>query len=217
MFKDACHQYWDLRCEIGGGSKDIAGKLFGKGCLLTPDVILTARHVFSSVARNYDWPVVLKHDGLFKCDVIYDSKDSDICIYHAAIKLRDVVEMDTPRSFPTLYSQKPFLGLQVGYFGTLRSEDEKGEERAMTSFSAAFISFMVPDSKPIRFGLNGGVIQRGFSGSPVFTAKGDLVGVIVQSMKYCTDYDQPLGSVHTFSIISPIMNYHDEIAKSMIT
>jgi hypothetical protein len=86
----------------------------------------------------------------------------------------------------------------------------------MTSFSAAYISFRVPDSKPIRFGLNGGVIQRGFSGSPVFTAKGELVGVIVQSMKYCADYDQPLGSIHTFSIISPIMNYHDEIAKSMM-
>jgi hypothetical protein len=109
MFKDACHQYWDLRCEIGGGSEAIAGKLYGKGCLLSPDVILTARHIFSSVAQNYDWPVVLKHDGLFKCDVIYDSKESDICIYHAAVKLRDAGEMSPPKSFPTLYSQSRSL------------------------------------------------------------------------------------------------------------
>src|SRR4051812_24450569 len=80
MFADACRAYWQLNCQVGGGSRSVEGNLHGMACLLDNRHVLTARHVYTETQARYSWPVVLKHDGLFRCELALESAAYDLMV-----------------------------------------------------------------------------------------------------------------------------------------
>jgi hypothetical protein len=212
MFSNACRFYWNLVCSIGGGSPTIKGKLHGKGCLLSPNHAITALHVVTGMVQRYKWPVIMKHDGLFKCEVMLQSNELDIALLRATEKIEDF-SLDQPSGYPTVASSNPFLGMSVGFIGVISLEGESKNERH-TTFSQASTSYFFVDErhKGPRFALTGGLIQQGFSGGPVFTANLELVGLIVMSQRFALDMEHPLASLYNLPVMSALSPLKKQIA-----
>jgi hypothetical protein len=213
MFRDAARQYWSLKCNVGGGNDVQKGKLHGLGCLLTPRHILTAGHVWENISDRYSWPVVLKHDGLFRCTVLHHDPGIDLMLLQCTDKLAPG-ELSEPASFPAVYPDFPWWGQSVGFLTSLHLTMTGPKPRSCTSFSQASVSMFVNDEESRNlFVLDGGTIQKGSSGGPVFTAKGELVGVIVQSFQFVPDQDHPLPHVVTLPVMSAVLPLNKMIAE----
>jgi hypothetical protein len=216
MFTKACSQYWDLQCYVGVGSLSSQGSVDGIGCLLAPDIIITARHIFNNTRQLNKWPVVAKFDGAFKCSIIYESKAHDIALLKTVEKV-DNLEHRKPSKYPVVSTKRPSLGNTAGYLSRLYTYKQTGGTDSYSYFSQGCISFMHPgDADNISFyGLTGGIIQRGFSGSPVITADGKLIGIIVQSLRLVTDSKDIHGSVTYVPVMSPLDLISKEIEEAI--
>jgi S1-C subfamily serine protease len=204
MFSNACRFYWDLVCNVGGGSPTIEGKLHGKGCLLSPNYAITALHTVTKMLQQYKWPLIMKSDGVFKCDVVLQSSELDIALLKTTEKIKDI-KRDQPLSYPTIASSNPSLGLSVGFIGVVTLEGETKNERH-TTFSQASTSyfFLEEQSKGLRYALTGGFIQQGFSGGPVFAANSELIGLLVMAQRFALDMEHPLASIYNIPVMSPL-------------
>jgi hypothetical protein len=211
MFANACKFYWNLVCSVGGRSPTLEGKLHGKGCLVSPDHALTALHTVDAMLRSYKWLVVMKHDGLFKANVSLRSDDLDVALLGVEEKISDFT-LPTPVGYPTIMSANPFLGLSVGFIGTISLEGETENERHIT-FSQASTSYYFKDkrSNGLRYALTGGFVQQGFSGCPVFTADLELVGLIVMYRRFPLDINEPRGSIYNLPIMSSLASLKKDI------
>jgi S1-C subfamily serine protease len=215
MFTNACKFYLNLICSVGGGSPTVEGKLHGKGCLLSPNHALTALHVVDGMLKRYQWVVVMKHDGLFKADVLFRSPELDIALLKTSEKIADFTP-DTPLVYPTIRATNPFLGLSVGFIGVISLEGDT-EKEIHTSFSQASTSYFFEEKNTggLRYALTGGLVQHGFSGGPVFTSDLDLVGLIVMSQRFALDMTQPLSTMYNLPVMSPLAPIRDQINNSI--
>lgn len=211
MFTNACRFYWNLVCSVGGGSTTIKGKLHGKGCLLSPNHAITALHTVTDMFQRYTWPLLMKHDGLFKCEVVLESKGLDVALLKTTEKIEDFT-LDQPLGYPTIFSSNPFLGLSVGFIGVISLEGETENERH-TTFSQASTSYFFGDkqSDGLRYALTGGFVQKGFSGGPVFGTNSELIGLIVMSKRFALDMEQPLASLYNLPVMSPLSSLKKDI------
>src|SRR2546423_2168489 len=126
MFEEATRLHFLLKCSVGGGSRGIKGKLHGMGCQLDNDHVLTAWHVWREIRQKYMWPVVIKADGLFKCEVAFEQHDADLLVLRATEKIKEV-ESRRPSRYPKISGSSLFLGKTVGYLASLRIKELKGE------------------------------------------------------------------------------------------
>ena len=181
MFASACSKYAPLICQIGGGSPTVEGFLFGSGCLLSPTLIITARHIVRDLPNNLTWPVVLKHDGLFQCEVSFESVEQDIAILRVT-KLVETVSSAPPREYPLWPTTLPSLGMCVGYMGKLHLPGSKPK----IYFAPSMISMLHSNStsQGYKCMLNEGVVESGFSGCAVFAPDGQIHGVIVEFFQF---------------------------------
>jgi hypothetical protein len=92
-------------------------------------------------------------------------------------------------------------------------DDGKGHSH----FAAGFVSMLWPgkDAGCLRFALSGTVVQPGFSGSPAFRADGSLVGVIVETITFRTDFNNINAPIHVLPIVSPIFPLLKQIEAAM--
>lgn len=218
MYQDACNLYWDLICQVGGGSAEVKGQLHGMGCLISPKHVITAYHVISGVQSRYEWPVVLKYDGLYKCEPLLYSEEYD----NAILEVRDKLEhgdSPEPKEYPAVYPNKPLLGLSVGYVAALHIHKRNGELIRRTYFSHAYVSMLAPRESKTgeRYALSNGIIQEGFSGGPVFTKDKELVGLIVESVQFSVDMEQPATSRQTLPVITPLYRLKGSIEEFLAT
>ncbi len=213
MFTNACKFYWSLVCSVGGGSPTIEGKLHGKGCLLSPNHVITALHTVDAMLQRYEWIVVMKHDGVFKAHLLLRSDELDIALLETNEKISDAA-MAAPQGYPTIMSTNPFLGLSVGFIGVISLVGETENERH-TTFSQASTSYFFNDrtSNGLRYALTGGLVQQGFSGGPVFTADLTLVGLIVMSQRFALDMAHPLGSMYNLPVMSSLGSIKNDIER----
>jgi S1-C subfamily serine protease len=200
MFEDACKLYWNILCSVGDSAR-----VYGQGCMLTPNHAITALHVIKNQATQNQRPTIMKHDGLFKCEVLLQSDQFDIAVLLAKEKIKSC-ELDQPIGYPTIASSTPFLGATIGYIGRLHVNAKEGE-RTHTVFSQAVISYLFNDKKKdgMRCALSGGIIQGGFSGGPVFNQKSELVGLIVMSQQFPIEMGHPEYALYTLPIMSPLI------------
>ena len=126
MFEKACKLYWNLVCSVGNN-----GRAYGKGCMLTQRHAITALHVVKGPQRHKACPTIMKHDGLFACEVLLGSEQFDVALLCATKQIRSF-EPAQPEGYPSISATKPFLGLSVGYIGSLTIEDD--EEKGRTHF-----------------------------------------------------------------------------------
>lgn len=70
-----------------------------------------------------------------------------------------------------------------------------------------------PNVKALHIAMTGGLIQKGFSGAPVFDEDGDILGVLIQSLRFPLDPDVAHLSITTMPIMSAVFPYRDEIVS----
>jgi hypothetical protein len=205
MFEAACRDYLLWQCSVGGGSSQEKGKLHGMGCVLDSSHVLTARHVWTQIEKNYSWPVVLKFDGLFRCEIALESVAHDIMVLRTAAKL-EAVQMETPTTFPSLSSSLLFIGASVGFISALRLHESFQKSTRHTYFGSGSVAFLVcpTDDLAATYALSGCVVQKGMSGSPVFRPDGSLVGVFIETLSFATDILDPASPMYLLPVVSPI-------------
>jgi Trypsin-like peptidase domain len=176
--------------------------------------VITARHLIEHVGKKYEWPVVFKHDGVFKCRILFSAWNFDVALLEATERL-EPASFDEPAEYPRLFSEMPSWGMTVGYLGSLRTLERGGIENHGTYFSAAHISTFLPggDDKSRYYLLTGGVVQRGFSGGPVFTPSSELLGLVIQSLRFLGDPQDLRSAVYTLPVITPLAPFIGEISK----
>jgi hypothetical protein len=214
MYSKACSIYDYLVCRIGFNSKQDDNFDFkGLGCLLDNKYIITAAHVINSLNKS-NLSAVCKYDGIYRFDVIYYSSEYDISILKTVEK---IYALDTTKKVSepiAIYKNIPSVGLSVGYMGHFIYNEVFNEKTSTICFSQAYISFRdcTSYSKTSLFlGLSGGITQQGFSGGPVFTINGELVGVMSKLAPYIFDYDNPLKPLNSIPIITSLYPVYSEI------
>jgi hypothetical protein len=215
MFQESAKLHFLCKCNVGGGSPDVKGRLFGMGCLLDNYHVLTAWHVWGGIQQEYAWPVVLKYDGLYKCQIVFEQQDADLLIIKTTEKITDC-ELNRPSRYPQLSANTPFLGKTVGSIALLNTQEVDGE-KSYTYFSMSCLSMFMggTQGKACHIAMTGSLIQKGFSGGPVFEENGDIVGVLIQSFRFSLDRSTPDLSIATLPIMSTIFPYREEMANSM--
>jgi len=206
MFVTATRQYWSLLCNVGGGSSTDKGKLHGLGCLLSPNHAVTARHVWDDVKGRYQWPVILKYDGLFRCRIVHDAVDLDVMFLEADACLDGSSSRQAPTQYPQVYPDWPPYGLSVGFLTRMTLRNSGVEEQRYSAFSQASVSMHLKkkDTDPPWFAISGGIFQKGSSGGPVYTADGQLLGVIIQSHQFVADFDHQLPTIINTPVVAPL-------------
>ena len=216
LFTEAYAVYRKLLCQIGGGSPTIEGRLFGSGCLISNHHILTARHVVNTLPDFTEWPVVLKYDGLFQCDILFESSEHDLMILEANRRIA-TSSQPAPTEFPEFVVGHPKFGSSVGHIARLKSTTEDGRTNSHTYFSPSTVSMYAP-SRPdeaTMYVLANGIVQPGFSGCPVFGADRTLHGILVQCYQFPIHSENQITQIHSLPIMSPVFPIRAEIDSAL--
>lgn len=211
MFSAACAIYRPLSCRVGGGADIEQGRLFGSGCLVSPNHVLTARHVVNKLPRDLNWPVVLKFDGLFRCTVVWESTEHDLALVETG-SLLESIQVPAPTEYPRWPNSVPDYGVSVGYIATPHLNDST----SATYFAQAAISMLLRGRPGLRYMLSDGIVQSGFSGCPVFSPNSELQGVIVESYPFPEYVDQQPVVLQTrpvMSAICPVLSAIRDVAR----
>jgi S1-C subfamily serine protease len=201
MFADAARLFWQLKCQAGHGPSVAATRIYGFGCQVSARHVLTALHVVNEAD-----PRVLLDDGLWNCDVVGDWPARDLALLRVTSVAKPVGSSTVkPQRFPQLSERQPSIGETLGYLASLSLNDESGSSSGHTYFGQGHVAFFSQNrSRELVFAMAGGAIQKGFSGGPVFTPTGDLVGVLVEALEYVPDLSHPFRSASAVAILAPI-------------
>jgi hypothetical protein len=191
------------------------------GCVLDEKHVLTARHVWSEIQNKYSWPVVAREEGLFKCEVVFESKAHDILVLHAVKLIHEIRDDDNkPKrisSYPILSNKRPFLGCSIGFMSNLKMHITIEETEVHSHMAVGNISMLLPDKEKdvLNFSLSGTVIQKGFSGSAVFLPDGKIIGVIIETISFAADFHNPKSVIYLLPVMAPLYPVFNEIKTSL--
>ncbi len=216
MFKDSAKKYYNWTCSVGGGSATVMGKIYGMGCVLDELHTITAHHCWTSISHKYEWPVVLREDGLFLCEIVFNSTSHDIIIYKSIKKLSDKPK-GLISEYPNISEEHLFLGESVGFMSRLTTYVSYDKSTSHTHFSSGTISMFQKNEEQtaMQFVISSTVIQKGFSGSAVFTPDGSLVGILVQTLRFAADIEDPESEIYTLPVMAPIRPLINEINNAI--
>jgi hypothetical protein len=179
MFQSACALYRECLCSFGAGGPKQKPRIFSYSCLVSPKHVLTCRHVVAGLSERFPWLVTFRRDGIFRCEEIFDDVQTDVAVLGIGQQL-SASESAPCSSFPLLSQQPIGQGMTVGYLTRLWKKDFAGEQGVYTYFSSAHTSYRYDTEHGTSvWVLSGGLIESGFSGSPVFLPDGSLIGKIV--------------------------------------
>ena len=216
MYEDLANKYTQWSCSVGGGTPQIKGSVYGMGCVLDEFHILTAYHCWSSISEKYDWPVVLRLEGIFRCEIIFKSIPDDIAVLRCIERIDDR-ERGTFKEFPKFSSKPLFVGSSVGFISRLTIHDSPDSSTSHNHFANGTVSMIIPneDDTGIQYTISSTVVQKGFSGSAVFRVDGKIVGVVVQMLNVAADITDPNSQIFVLPVISPIVLLIKEISSAI--
>lgn len=213
--------YRDCLCRVGAGQAD-KQSLTGHGCLLSPDLAITAWHVFGDLCddQGFAWPVIAKHDGLFRCDVVLAEKKADLAVLRAIEQIHDVDIGEAAKVYPTIGPDPTRQGMAVGYMSTFEKTDaETKTKRTYNLFSSAHNSLMVA-SPALSWVLSGGFGEAGFSGCPVFLPNANLIGVMgkgwttgIRNELASHFQEEDVSMIYSAPVYMPITQYKEQLDK----
>lgn len=208
MYKKSTAMYWPLLGKVGGGTKEALGTLHGAGCLLSSTLLITARHVWREIESQYEWPVIGKHDGLFRCTIEHEDALQDVLILRTTERIIESKGLNGPQTYPKVSTSLPALGESVGILTRLDLNDREEGPVRFTAFSEASVAICLKQgSGPTHLMLSCGLFQSGSSGGPVYSPNGTLIGIIVQSMQFALEVKNPSSLKVTAPIIAPVYLY----------
>lgn len=174
----------------------------GGGCVyVSSDVVVTANHI----VENESEIMVVGEKGFYAASVVWSSHEHDFAILKRGALIEAIRNASSPSKFPPAISNSPEIGTSVGYLGTLSRRTHEGKEKSPNVFVSSHISFQDLQSAGKFIALEPTFFEQGFSGGPVFTKDGHIVGVISKSF----DIKRNCGAKDDvcFPMIAPI-HYH---------
>jgi hypothetical protein len=96
------------------------------GCVLDDRHLLTARHCWEEISYHYRWPVTLRHNGMFRCEVVFEDARRDIAVLRTIEKISGN-DMEPITRYPNLSNEELFLGAPVGFVTSLTLHDSADE------------------------------------------------------------------------------------------
>ena len=177
MFASACKLIEPCLCQIFGVKPDDEIVVMGAGCLLAPNLVISARHLFTDAVKAGGELRISNRAGTYSADLVWKDPVLDVAVFRTTASLSKT-DQTTPTSFPKLATVLPEQGMLVGYMATLRREG--GPVRNNKYFSSGFVSHLSHLNSPaVNYVLGAGFMEGGFSGGPVFQSDGSLIGVLV--------------------------------------
>lgn len=177
------------------------GKEKGTAFFVTPDTLVTARHVVADKEMN-DSPVLISTKPPVLCDVIYIAAEGDN-IDVVLLKCRDYQQNDSLRLLAAEFNEERQLTI-TGYpkeFGNC-TELISIEVRDRLGTPKEDYDSMVVRTDALAF-----TSYKGFSGSPVLNESGSVIGVVVNQ------YSGSLGYVSIKSLGARLENIGVEVYK----
>ena len=215
-FEDACEMLFPCLCTVGGASTDVVGHRYGQGCFVGRDYVLTAAHVADAPAREHEQLTVMHYAGAWSCDVVLCNPVADIAVLRLGDqRASNRAGRSLPNSFPKLLGERMRYGKAVGYFSRLHREDQPGGT-SHTYFAAGHLSFMVHEPS-FRWGLSAGFAEEGFSGSPVFSTAGKVLGVVTSLFRVAQPSFERVPQLVSVPLVSPLYKVADEFAAFLGT
>ena len=173
----------------------------GTAFFVTPDTLVTARHVVADKEMN-DSPVLISTKPPVLCDVIYIAAEGDN-IDVVLLKCRDYQQNDSLRLLAAEFNEERQLTI-TGYpkeFGNC-TELISIEVRDRLGTPKEDYDSMVVRTDALAF-----TSYKGFSGSPVLNESGSVIGVVVNQ------YSGSLGYVSIKSLGARLENIGVEVYK----
>jgi Trypsin-like peptidase domain len=167
MFQRACEIIEPCVCSVGSRRK-----VFGTGCLIDNNLVLTAGRVQRCHKGKQ---VVTVGADAYGAELVFQSRMFDVAVLRLLSPV-EPISAPLPPDRPAVSVAPPHRGVSVGFYGELR----RGES-LLRCFVPTSFSFMMTDAV---WALAGGVAEQGFSGGPVFTADGSLCGVIMYMQEF---------------------------------
>ncbi len=194
----------------------MTGRIYGMGCVLDELHVLTAYHCWSSISDKYDWPVVLRLEGIFRCEVVFKSVNDDIAVLRCVERLDDRTR-GTFKDFPKFSEKNLFLGTSVGFISRLSLHSSFDESTSHTHFANGTVSMLMPNKENtgIQYTISSTVIQKGFSGSAVFRTNGEIVGVVVQMISFAADISECNSQIFVLPVVAPVRPLIEEISSAI--
>jgi len=104
--------------------------------------------------------------------------------------------------------------MQLGCMAWLRLLKEDGEPQGRTYFGQGHVAYFESGANDeLLFALQGPTIEKGFSGGPVFSADGQLYGVLVQAVQHAPRLDERVLQINSMALFSPVGKLASEITK----
>jgi hypothetical protein len=206
VFKEAARLHYSCNCLVGGGTRYTSGHLVGVGCVLNDRHLLTARHCWEEISYHYRWPVTLRHNGMFRCEVVFEDARRDIAVLRAVEK-NSGNDMEPITRYPNLSNEELFLGAPVGFVSSLTLHDYADEATSHLHLAIGYVSMFLQDhaNGTQQFALSTNVTQTGSAGSAVFLPSGDIIGVVVRTVALragCKDCQVPS---YDLPVVAPIL------------
>ena len=151
------------------------------GCFVDGQHVLTANHFVAPQIAAGRTIGVSRWDGLYDATPAWTDRARDLALLRIGDRASEADHpCASPNWFPEAIGTEFFeWGMSVGYLAHIRRE-----QFTYTGFFSAEVSFLHRHNSPWEgvWGLNRGLIEDGFSGSPAFSPSGVLMGVIVGSV-----------------------------------
>jgi hypothetical protein len=139
MFRVACETIEPCLCRYYGVLPDSSRAVMGSGCLLAGDLVLTARHLLIDTQSAGGQSKIIKRDGTFQCQLVWENAPSDLAILRTTICETQGSQV-LPAHYPQLADVLPTQGMLVGYMGYFRRDG--GAVTNLRYFSGEFVSFI---------------------------------------------------------------------------
>ena len=206
MFKEAARLHYSCNCLVGGGTRYTTGHLLSMGCVLDDRHLLTARHCWEEISCQYRWPVALRHNGMFRCEIVFEDPRRDIAVLRTVEKISGN-DLEPIARYPHLSPEELVLGAPVGFVSSLTLHNYADEATSHLHLAIGYVSMFLQDhaNGTQQFALSTAVVQPGFAGSAVFLPGGDIIGVVVRTVVWraeCKDSQVPS---YDFPVVAPIL------------
>lgn len=206
MFKEAVQLHYSCNCLVGGGTRYTSGHLRNMGCLLDERHVLTARHCWEEISYQYRWPVVLRQDGMFHCEVVFEDARRDVLVLRTTEQISGA-DVEPVRRYPQLSAEELLLGQAVGFVSSLQMAESAEASVSRRQLVLSYISMFLPDdlNGTLQFALAAGAMPSAPVGGSVFLSNGDIAGVIVRYANAANESAEHNPLLPTLPIVAPIL------------
>ncbi len=216
MFQAAARLHYSCNCLVGGATHYSTGHLHGMGCVLDDQHVLTARHCWEEIATSYRWPVALRHNGMFRCEIAFEDARRDLAVLRTVEKISGK-DIEPVTRYPILSAAPVGLGTPVGFVSRLTLADD-ADAASHLHLVVSHISLVLLDqaNDVQQLGLSPVTLPTAAAGSAVFLPGGEIVGVVVRHAPLRAEAPERRGSAGgELPIVAPLLPVLDELRAAL--